>query len=1158
MLNPFNLSVFSLIYLLLLFAIAYYGDKLSSKHIHRFKPLIVAFCLPIFFTAWSFYGTPTQALEKGWFIPPTTIGAILVITFATPLIKQLIKLGKQQRSTSIAGFISAQYQNSKLVALLITIVVMVGMLPYLALQLEAISTSFDLFSTSTQAGLKQANNHPFWQNTTVAVTVFMAAFSIVFGTRHVDLTEHHNGLMLAVAFESIVKLISVCAVGYFVSYQLFDNPSQMIAKALNDDNIQQVLSLPTSSDYSTAILLGMTAILCLPWIFHLLVVESNNYKDANTVQWVFPIYAVVLSFFLLLILIGGVLYFQDRPINTEMYFLAIPMHENNTNLALIAYLGGLSAATSMIIVATITLSTMICNDMIMPVILRQKQFYLHASGIGNSLLTIRRWAIVSILFMAYVFYHLVGSSGNLGAMGLISITLIVQLVPTLVGALYWQKRHKNGVVAGISIGTLLWSYCLLTPTLVQAGWFTADLLTVGPWSLDWLRPQALFGFEFFDPLTHGVLWSLGLNALVFIAVSLYFSKQPSAEVVSESKSQLTNVSLLYVAARFLGEEQAKLALLQHCNQQGEGFSPNKIASPSMAKYVESLLAGIIGPSSAKHLINLAQQQIPDTDIDTEKLLQEASDVLKFSRELLQVSIDNMSQGITVVDHDHRLIAWNKRCIELFNYPQAFFYVGAPIQNLIRHNLGHEMQDKALIEQGVAEQLKQFTQHEAYVYQRNLPNNQVIEVRGEPIPNKGYVVTYTDISDYQRMVNALQESNENLEQRVSLRTNELTQTNQALIKAKSQAESANASKTRFLAEASHDLAQPLNAARLFTTALQHINLPEDPRDLVAHLSDSLQSAESLIKELFDIAKIDAGVVKKSVSHFYIADILTSLSKDFSLLMKEKQLAFHTHSSGQTVQTDKKLLRRILQNLLANAMRYTREGRVVLGCRRMNNAISIEVWDTGVGIAAQDLNDIFTEFKRFHHRGFEEGSGLGLATVQRLCLLLDLPIEVRSVVGKGSVFKITVPLGEQQQVISPLLANKTSINAQQPNQGLKILCIDNDESILLGMKSLLSRWQHQAICATTFEEAIVKVSPNDYPDLILADYHLDNGTTGLTVVQRLFEQWQQLIPCIIISADPGETVKGSSKEAGFLFLQKPVKPHVLRAAITRFATMKKYDQ
>ena len=1155
MITPFNLSVISILYLFLLFAIAYYGDKFASPFLKRHKAIIVALCLPIFFTAWSFYGTPAQMIEKGWFIPPTTVGAVLAITFAIPFVKRLIKLGKQNRSTSIAGFISSQYENSKLVALLITSVIILGMLPYLSLQLKAISTSFDLFSTDLHIQSISQSKKLLWQDTTFAATLLMAIFSIVFGTRHVDLTEHHNGLMLVVAFESIVKFISVCAVGYYVGYQIFDSPSQMLMQALNNEDIQKVIALETSSDYGTAILLGMAAVVCLPWLFHLLVVETNSQDDADTTQWVFPLYAIIFSFLLLIIIITGILYFQNKQINSEMFFLAIPITENRTGLALLAYIGGLSAATSMIIVATITLSTMVCNDMIVPLLLRQKNFYLQASGVGNSLLKIRRWAIVFILFFAYLFYRLIGSSGNLGAMGLMSITLIVQLIPTLIAALYWKNRHKNGVVAGITIGTLLWGYCLLTPALVKAGWLSIGLLTSGPWAIHWLRPQALFSLEYFDPLTNGVFWSLTLNCLVFILVSKYFSKRSLTSLKEEQP--LTNASLLYVTSRFLGEEQAKLALLQHCTQHRQEFLPDKISSPEIAKYTESLLAGIIGPSSAKHILDITRQQEPSTVANTEQLLQEASDVLKFSRELLQTSIDNMSQGITVVDHAHRLVAWNKRCIELFNYPENLFYVGSPIQDLIRYNAAKEKLDEVAINQRIEDQLESFSKQEPYIYQRNLSNNQVIEIRGEPIPKNGYVITYTDISKYQQMVNALQESNENLEGRVAQRTSELTQINHRLGMAKSQAEAANLSKTRFLAAASHDLAQPLNAARLFTTALQHLQLAQDPIELIDHLSDSLQNAESLIKELFDIAKIDAGVVKKSLSHFPIQQVLSSLSKDFTVLIHEKNLAFNSHPCSLIVLSDSKLLRRIIQNLLANALRYTNKGRIVLGCRHLNNSISIEVWDTGIGIPNKDIKDIFVEFKRLNHRGHEDGAGLGLATVHRLCLLLDLPIEVKSVVGKGSVFKITVPLGQSSEVEQPQLQQKGAIKIQQHAKSLSVLCIDNDEKILIGMQVLLNKWQHKVICANSYDDASDKLMNKSYPDIILADYHLDKGETGISVVQQLFSDWNKQIPCVIISADPAETVKSCCKDLDFLFLQKPIKPHVLRAALSRVATKIKYN-
>ena len=1156
MLSVVNISIISLAYLLILFGIAYFGDKFIDKKNHRFKPIIVALCLPIFFTAWSFYGTSAQAANNGWFIPPTTIGAILSITFAIPVIKRLITLGKQRRSTSIVGFISAQYQNSKTVSLLITTVVIIGTLPYLSLQLEAISTSFDVISSPFLDGFPlnnaQKNGLFSWQDTTAIVTILMAVFSIVFGTRHVDLTEHHNGLMLAVAFESLVKLISVCGIGLFVAYQLFNNPSDVLIQALNNENIQQALSAKQSNGYFTAVILGMAAIVCLPWLFHLLVVESNDQTDADTAQWFFPSYAIIFSFFLLLVIVVGMIYFQAKFVNTEMFFLAIPLAEKQSSLALLAYLGGLSAATSMVIVATITLSTMICNDMIMPVLLRHKRFHLQTTGVGSSLLKIRRCTIVVILLMAYIFYRLVGASGNLGAMGLISITLLVQLFPILIGALYWPKRHKYGVIAGVLTGAIIWAYTLLTPTLVEAGWFSHDLLQNGLFGLSQLRPEALFNFTTLDPLTHGVLWSLGLNTFVFIVVSFYFQKHSLPDNEQTNIDGLSNASLLHLISRFLGEEQAKLALLQHCNQHGSGFCLSHMAHVETVTFAESLLAGIIGPSSAKHIITLAPRHIPDETNTTERLLQEASNVLKFSRELLQSSIDNMSQGITVIDNNQRLVAWNKRCIELFEYPENLFYVGNPIAELVRFNAQQEKLSEQQVAERINEQLEKYTSQQSYVYKRISVTQQVIEVRVEPIPSKGHVITYTDITSYQLMVDALKESNETLEQRVSQRTTQLTNINHRLGVAKSQAEAANQSKIRFLAAASHDLAQPLNAARLFVTALQHIDLPKDPSSLINNLSDSLQNAESLISELFDIAKIDAGVVKTTISHFPVKQVFDLLQNDFGVLARKKNIDFHVKASDLIVQTDSKLLLRILQNLLANALRYTHKGKVIIGCRRTKNSVKIEVWDTGIGILEKDAKDIFTEFKRIGHSGNDEGSGLGLATVHRLCLLLNLPIEVNSIFGKGSGFKITVPRGSTAKIEKPLLDVNSKSNKKLSYSSLNILAIDNEEKILKGMHSLLGKWHHNVITATSLAEAKASTSASNAPDVILADYHLENEYSGIEVVQTLFKYWGKTVPCIVISADQTEQVKAESKGLGFLFMQKPIKPLALRAALSRISS------
>jgi CheY-like chemotaxis protein len=354
-----------------------------------------------------------------------------------------------------------------------------------------------------------------------------------------------------------------------------------------------------------------------------------------------------------------------------------------------------------------------------------------------------------------------------------------------------------------------------------------------------------------------------------------------------------------------------------------------------------------------------------------------------------------------------------------------------------------------------------------------------------------------------------------------------------------------------------LIQPINASRLFLTALKQRELPEEHQTLVEHLANSQQTAENLIHELLEIAKIDAGAMAVSIDVFPVDILLDSLSKDYQALAHQRGLTFTKHPCRLVVRSDNTLLRRILQNLLANALRYTRRGRVVLGCRRQNNALRIEVWDTGPGIASEYFGEIFTEFKRLNSHKNPEGLGLGLATVQRLCGLLDHPINVKSQVGKGSVFSVTVPLGRidaQSDGISPL--NEINSVISQPLLGLRVLCLDNDSSILTGMEAMLSDWGCHVTACRSEQQVWASVDNDKLPDVILADYHLTGEQTGIAVVLGLFEQWHVQKPCIVISADRTDTVKQQAQQHGFLFLQKPLKTAALRAGLSRFAVGRQF--
>ena len=417
---------------------------------------------------------------------------------------------------------------------------------------------------------------------------------------------------------------------------------------------------------------------------------------------------------------------------------------------------------------------------------------------------------------------------------------------------------------------------------------------------------------------------------------------------------------------------------------------------------------------------------------------------------------------------------------------------------------------------------------------------------------GYVNTYMDITNHKRTEAALKETNETLEQRVEDRTKALVVANDQLSRAKIGADQANQSKTRFLAAASHDLMQPLNAAKLFSSSLAQQHPTGELANTLHHLDDSLGAAEELISTLIEISKLDAGTLSPKLSHFPIDKMLQKLAAELTLLCQQKGIQFSYVPCHATVHSDEQHLRRIVQNFLTNAMRYTPKGKVLLGCRLKQNAIEIQVWDTGIGIAPQKLNEVFEEFKRLDHPATHSvrGFGLGLAIADRTARLLDHPLTIKSWQGKGSLFGIIVPLGDRQKVVTKATTNNQYGGGEGGLTNMTVLCIDNETSILLGMKQLLSGWGCTVITALDMSQALQHLVDADVqPNVILADYHLEQGQTGTAAIARIRQVYQSQIPAICITADRTEEVAKLIADEDTLLLNKPLKPAALRATLSR---------
>ena len=1165
MLSGWLLGLISITYISLLFTIAWAGDRhpgLYRKRIARTH--IYALSLAVYFTSWTFYGAVGRATQEGIGFLPIYLGPLLVFVFGSTLLRRIIYISKRNNSTSIADFIASRYGKSQSLAAMIAAIALIGSVPYIALQLKAIAMGFNVLSSNgdSHSVLTQAA----WGDSAWYITLVLAVFTVLFGTRHLESTEHHRGMIQAVAFESIIKLVAFVAVGLFVGYGLYDGFGDLFTQ-ISDANLIGTLTTDSFNPVSfvTQTLISMLAIICLPRQFHVTVVENTDHRDLDTARWAMPAYLIIASAFVLPIAGAGLLAANAGTTNPDILILSLPIEAGQQWLAVLAFLGGGSAAAAMVIVCSVAIATMVSNEIIMPALLKFFRPRMNRRGdLSYLLLVIRRVAIFVVLMIAYGFYRLAGADYSLTAFGLLSFAAAAQFGPALIGGIVWRRGNHTGAVWGLAVGFMLWCYTLVIPALTSTGWLSDTLIESGLWGLSWTRPTALFGLEL-DQISHGIIWSLGSNILLYIVLSLltrqrvrekiqiasfFHDPEPKAETPHQQawEGEVMTADLKALADRFMGDERAESLFRNYERRNAIRLSPHKAASTHLMKYVERQLASVIGASTARVVL---ESTLTGRDMQIEdvvSIVDEASQAMTFSRELLQSAIENISLGVTVVNRQQQLVVWNRRYLEMFTYPRGFVRAGRPSSDLIRYSMVTTNLPARKVDAIVDERMHCMQKGLPFSDEQHRPDGNVLQLEGSPIPGGGYVTTFQNITPMRRTEQALKETNIYLEQRVKERTQELQVLNEQLLKAKSVAEQANQSKTRFLASASHDLLQPLNAARLFSSALAGKAMEGETKVLVDHIDSSLEAAEELISTLLDISKLDAGALEPNLSSFPVSDLLKHLATEFAAIAHDQSLELSMVPSTAWVHTDPQLLRRVIQNFLSNAMRYTPTGRILLGCRRLKGYVRIEVWDTGPGIPQDKLEQIFEEFRRLHQSGDQKGLGLGLAIVDRISTMLGHPVHVRSKQGQGSMFSITVPSAEPIAQ-EPQTAGKAASSRGLSNlKDLSVLCIDNDENILDGMIALLNNWGCTVTPARSLEAAQAALC-GTVPDIILADYQLDDDKNGLDAMNALIKDFGKPVPGILITGYMGEEVRAETLKLGYQILYKPVKPAALRAMVNK---------
>lgn len=663
MLQTSTILFISFVYLSLLFAIAYYGDKRADQNRSIISnPYTYALSLAVYCTAWTFYGSVGLAARSGIGFLPIYIGPTLMAALGWVVIRKIIRISKINHITSIADFIASRYGKSASLAVIVTIIAVLGVVPYIALQLKAIANSLLILQGYPSISIPDHfSRTPFFADTAFYITALLAVFAILFGTRHLDATERHEGMVAAIAFESIVKLAAFVSVGIYVTFYIFDGFTDVFMKAAADASLRKlfVMDAATGSlsylDWTAYMFISMLAVVFLPRQFQIAVVENVNEDHLKKAIWLFPLYLLAINVFVLPIAFGGALQFAGRQEDADFFALLIPMVNAHSGLALFAFIGGTSAATGMVIVETIALSTMICNELALPVVLRLS-FRKHAQHgeLSRLIVLIRRVSIVLVLMLGYAYFRFVGEYYALVSIGLMSFTAIAQFAPAILGGIFWKDGTHAGAVSGLIGGFFVWLYTLMLPSLAQTGLMQEHFIIHGPMGIDLLQPFHLFGMQGLNTISHTVFWSLLVNCLLYVGVSLFTTPKAMAHAqatmfvdIFKFSKRLDDQSyrritafipdLRSLLAEILGKERAEAVIADYAGMRGININDKPKADPGMVSYAEKILAGAIGSASAHVMVSSVVKEEPPSIEEVMEILDETRQAIAYSRDLEQVT-----------------------------------------------------------------------------------------------------------------------------------------------------------------------------------------------------------------------------------------------------------------------------------------------------------------------------------------------------------------------------------------------------------------------------------------------------------------------------------------------------------------------------------------
>jgi Na+/proline symporter/signal transduction histidine kinase len=796
------------LYFYLIFQVAIWGERRGSRPL---SSSVYVLSLAVYCTSWTYYGSIGRASVAGISFFAVYVGPILVFVLAQPFLRKLLRVCQAQRITSISDFLAARYGKSAGLAVLAALTALFSVLPYLALQLKAVADSL-LVITRYPARPVAALTLPFWSDPTFWLAVFLSVFVIAFGTRRADASEQHRGMTTVVGLESLIKLVVFLTCAVVVLYSL-GGWGQLLEVAETSAAMRPLLQMQAlgSVDFWLVALLGACVIVCVPRQFQVMVVENTNPDHLRTSRWAFPLYLLAITFFVIPLALAGLQSFPAGQYHPDTFMLALPLHLQHPALALAVFIGGLSAATAMVIVETIALATMVSNDLMMPWLIGR---HLMHQGVPRDVARwvkpVRRLAIVGLLLLSYGFIRLVGNANSLAAIGLMSFVAVSQFAPALVGGLYWRRGHWRGAAWGLVCGFWLWVYTLLLPVLAQSGF---EFALIEPRWI-WLRPQSLFGIEGLSLVGHSTLVCLAVNTLVYVVVS-YFShakmldRQQAAVFVLERQldaeglvaSGFTNAQLLAELEYYIEPERLLLARQRFEQQRGKPLNDAARPDINIQRWAETQLAGALGAAMARVVLVATLQTEEGVRHVTMGMLSEAQKAIQSSWDSMRTTLDNIAQGVCMFDQNQQLLVWNRRVFELLDLAPELACVGTPIARFLQAGLlaqtGGDGEPPLLLAGTL-----------------QLASGRVLEWQWRPLQGGGLVGTFTDIT-------AQKEAEHLLESKVQERTFEVMRQKQELEREHDNVHTAHRN-ISLLSEIGREITTSLDRETIMQSVYRHVH------------------------------------------------------------------------------------------------------------------------------------------------------------------------------------------------------------------------------------------------------------------------------------------------------------------------------------------------